>query len=1319
MISAMKTSFPCIRIPSRLFNEMLNKKSNFNPPHSEHHILFNSLSMGITTLCRVLLGIAIISCLYPQEAIGQSQLPQDNPYQVELYDWLETITIQDVAISTGTLQFNGGSTNVEELADLFLMTQDLGTLDDSPRFAYQGEAKWFVLDDGQGAGIEGSGTVKMLRWANEPAFVYQLDLPNGGGQGNPYYQDPAMCTRALVSTAVDLIMLDWEHDQGNSVRSDFLGGTLNALAYAYYTCNAIIDQSAQAAFEAGFDHMMDKLLQWGPRQVNTNMDTRAIAAVSYLYRSSSDAAFKDKAIRVAKRFMFGAEDGTIADLDRSAAIYMKAGYVSEARGPETTYNGVSFYHILESCVITRDLPEWDFMIEPCMTMIEFKLYQYFHDPVNPGFFDGPGGYANRTGDSYVYDQQGHKFRDIVAADFHPTEKALVRSFRWPGGTLLKDAQELAEFIGYGLDTLTRYGLGSVSTETPANWVENHWPPNHPFGATSGWYGRITSLVNSNDPLVQTPFERSGAFNRVFGDEFWIYKSNDGNRDFGFFVEHIPSQWPYDSWAGGSLQTFWTEDTGIVILSKHDKSGDQPSRGEDTRVFSIIEDWGAHHVWGYDNEGMAFTSAAWNDVGRGVVTISTDTGAERFVEYRTGFADQRGWPEGVEDPDGSGIDTTKALLVSRFSTLQNGIKVQRTVTSDQSITITDLWDTIPVFLRDCAPPFGNEGDDGLECGLSETEISFWNGSGYTPMSTNISNTTRIRLTRDFGSGPKHVYVAFEESQRVKLSDQTWHGSYMSDNSLRNIFIDLKNGDGTVSMPATASVTYTITTTEGTPPPPGNQFPIVSISSPDNEALFAPPANISIAATATDADGEITKVEFYEGSNLIGEDTNGADGWSYEWIGVPEGDYSLTAIATDDSSAVTTSDAVLVSVGLLPPRAENQKVFTQIDTPVSVTLAASDPNGDPLSYTIMSPPTNGQLSGTAPNLTYTPNTGFEGEDNFTFVANDGAANSNVATVTIGVGVDGALLASWPFEGQGDDVVDVTGNGNDGTLIGGSRTPDGKTGNALSLNGQNECVDLGTMDISGDGLSLVLWFNAVSFQVPDARLISKATSSQPEDHWWMMSTISSEGAMRLRYRLKTDNGGTAELIANAGDLETNAWILAVVTYDGTTMKIYKDGEEVGSTEKTGGLSVDPSVRAMIGCNPGTDHVAPFDGYVDEVQVYNRALTAEEIKAIFDGGESEPTSNDDPLDSATPDAFVLHQNYPNPFQGETTITIDVPRTSAVEMSVFDVSGRKITTLMSEVMTAGTHRFNWNSEGLTSGVYLIRLQTEEGSFYQRMTLLN
>jgi PKD repeat protein len=85
---------------------------------------------------------------------------------------------------------------------------------------------------------------------------------------------------------------------------------------------------------------------------------------------------------------------------------------------------------------------------------------------------------------------------------------------------------------------------------------------------------------------------------------------------------------------------------------------------------------------------------------------------------------------------------------------------------------------------------------------------------------------------------------------------------------------------------------------------------------------------------------------------------------------------------------------------PPQANDQALSTPEDTPVPVTLTGSDVDGDLLTFTVVSGPSHGQLTGAAPGLTYTPAPNFNGSDSFTFKAGDGTADSNVATVTITV-------------------------------------------------------------------------------------------------------------------------------------------------------------------------------------------------------------------------------------------------------------------------------------------------------------------------------
>ncbi len=109
---------------------------------------------------------------------------------------------------------------------------------------------------------------------------------------------------------------------------------------------------------------------------------------------------------------------------------------------------------------------------------------------------------------------------------------------------------------------------------------------------------------------------------------------------------------------------------------------------------------------------------------------------------------------------------------------------------------------------------------------------------------------------------------------------------------------------------------------------------------------------------------------------------------------------------------------------PPTADDQSVFTPEDTAVAITLTASDPEGQALTYSVESPPANGSLTGTAPDLTYTPNAGFDGSDSFTFTANDGTNTSNTATVSISVGVPIGVIHSDDFETDQGWITDPDG-------------------------------------------------------------------------------------------------------------------------------------------------------------------------------------------------------------------------------------------------------------------------------------------------------
>lgn len=114
-------------------------------------------------------------------------------------------------------------------------------------------------------------------------------------------------------------------------------------------------------------------------------------------------------------------------------------------------------------------------------------------------------------------------------------------------------------------------------------------------------------------------------------------------------------------------------------------------------------------------------------------------------------------------------------------------------------------------------------------------------------------------------------------------------------------------------ATANPTPTPTPTPSptpSPSPGGNNPPTVAVTSPSTNSVFGAGTNITMQSVATDVDGSVTKVDFFTNGTLLGTATTSP--YSLVWNNAPNGNYSLTARATDNRGATTTSTAVAISV-----------------------------------------------------------------------------------------------------------------------------------------------------------------------------------------------------------------------------------------------------------------------------------------------------------------------------------------------------------------------------------------------------------------------
>jgi hypothetical protein len=89
-----------------------------------------------------------------------------------------------------------------------------------------------------------------------------------------------------------------------------------------------------------------------------------------------------------------------------------------------------------------------------------------------------------------------------------------------------------------------------------------------------------------------------------------------------------------------------------------------------------------------------------------------------------------------------------------------------------------------------------------------------------------------------------------------------------------------------------------------------------------------------------------------------------------------------------------------------------------------------------------------------------------------------------------------------------------------------------------------------------------------------------------------------------------------------------------------------------------------------------------------------------------------------AIPFEYTLSQNYPNPFNNSTVIKFSLPQRAFVNLTVYDITGQLVASLVNNEMDAGEHKIQFNKPGLSSGIYFCRLSADGRTFIRKMMLL-
>jgi hypothetical protein len=202
---------------------------------------------------------------------------------------------------------------------------------------------------------------------------------------------------------------------------------------------------------------------------------------------------------------------------------------------------------------------------------------------------------------------------------------------------------------------------------------------------------------------------------------------------------------------------------------------------------------------------------------------------------------------------------------------------------------------------------------------------------------------------------------------------------------------------------------------------------------------------------------------------------------------------------------------------------------------------------------------------------------------------------------------LVASWKAE---DDAADELG-GAHGALAGGAGFADGMVGRAFALDGNDDHVEVGRSDLHLQQITLECWAmrtsDANAAGQPWGFLLSKYDHAA-NNEWNFVFAPAAGAGIHMNIRGDMQLNGVTPLV-------TGVWYHLAATYDGETMRVYVNGALDGEMPYDGGIPAG-SAPVRIGANSDAQPGEHFAGLIDEAAIYDRALTDDEVRQIYEAG-------------------------------------------------------------------------------------------------------
>ena len=706
-----------------------------------------------------------------------AELPQDHAYQQTFREFMGTLKAEDFRINITPLNFERIE-KIEDPEELYRIFIGFGG---AQRLSFQSLAaspEHFSL-----AAIEAGDEPRCFGVPEAPTWWIGFRVP-----GNPFYNSDSARRRVAVMTMVNMMLADrlWSLDT-TFQRADLLAHGVMIWAYIFPRIRKVLPEEVQAAFKVGLRKHLDDMIRRSPRDVNTNMDTRELVCLAFADKVFTDEEDHGQFIREARRMLFGRPDRTPATSDGVKGMFHPAGYIGEKDGPETSYNGISLYHLSEAAMSTRGKKGWDaFMPEVINRMVHFKALNTMPEP--DGYWTGPSSWAKRTNAPYARDQRARSWRDIAAAMLSEHGKYLLRS--------LPTREELLTQLRSRIHHINVTSLKPSDAQPPAaSKGVLKWPADIVYtydDYVPVSFEKFHRLKAAGSSLLEPPFARGEDFNVLLDYEFWIAKKNN----WGFQIEtvadmgHGYNTGGTGALAGGSLAAFWTKEGGSFVL------GRLPQKFSKV-IWDDIEGWTTNHIWGRDAKGVPFSTARnWR------IYPYYDRDSEPTRVFLRGVVGTTDSPLAMAP----GCELDNLYYSRTFEKTGTGLRIaSRLYTPVGEVTVGALWEALPVHLK--AHKDQKPTEIALLAGGEWSSVPAGTAPGAEPAQPDIitDKVEAIRLTR-FGHS---VIVRLDHPRRVRVAGTIWAGAYQTRDHLRPLMIDLLEAKATpMELPDAVNISYTI-------------------------------------------------------------------------------------------------------------------------------------------------------------------------------------------------------------------------------------------------------------------------------------------------------------------------------------------------------------------------------------------------------------------------------------------------------------------------------------------------------------------------------